>query len=233
MENIYIVEYSHQVYDCASIPSIIDNNRYVYINKFRTVRIYEMLLENNTLHEIDTLQLNTPIDINNLCANIKNYTDFSLTFYEANNKQLDIEGYTFSSKIQIGEHSLCNHGISLGQKSTCTGHNQVVIGSHSSGVLDNSITLGNNETLNIIPRKANQCNIGHENYRIDTFIGNKIAFGNDHMQLPLSDGYENEILIRKGDKNISWGTIQELIAPFVETIQELQTRIEILEQRST
>ena len=216
----------------------IDNNRNIFSKVIKTendtnpfIKI-EQIQHDGIINHIETLDLNLHKSFDKLCVDLNSYSNFTVGTYEPMTKQLSIENYKFNNTLNIGTNADANNNnIVIGHNTTTNGHNQIVIGSRSSGELDNSITLGNNETTCIVPRNNRHCNIGDNNYRINTFIGDNISFGNDHMNLPKSDGLDNQVLVRKGENNLEWGNIENIIAPFIQTIKDLQTRIELLENK--
>ena len=95
-----------------------------------------------------------------------------------------MKSYEFNNTLNIGTNANANNNnIVIGHNTTTTGHNQIVIGSRTSGKLNNSITLGNYETTCMVPRNNQICNIGDNKYRINTFIGDNISFGNDRIKV--------------------------------------------------
>ena len=201
----------------------IDNNqnmfsRVINSNTEITTSIQvDELREDGTINHIETLDLNLYKSFDKLCVNLNGHSTFSIGTYENSTKQLAVKSYEFNNTLNIGSKANANNNnIVIGHNTTTTGHNQIVIGSRSSGKLDNSITLGNNETTSMVPRNNRVCNIGDNDYRINTFIGDNIAFGNDHMNLPKSDGFDHQVLVRKGENNLEWGNVARYVDNLID-----------------
>ena len=211
--NLDIVFYTSYTSSTTVIESLdnpcIQNNNYVFSMKSvdKTTIIMSQIMKTSDYLELNTYSNFNQTGVMRLVVGTKSLEYFALS--EINNKKvLHIEAFYIKSQLHLGEKVNDTNNTVVGQLSHGnTFRNQVIIGSTSSGVKDDSVVLGNMETISILPNRGNTCSLGDLHHKFDATYTNRISFGNDVMTLPSSDGDENSILVRRGKNNLTWGTI--------------------------
>ena len=211
-ESVYIYEFKElSIVDDILNFSGVDNNDYIYIHtdSLTANSIMLNIIENSTLTDVNPKPFEANLGLSSLVASLQTFHSLCISKKTTNNI-LELIAYEVNSFVKLGENISGYSDVTVGQNISSNNkyNNQVIIGSGARGISDNSVVLGNKETLRVIPSRNGFCDLGSSSLKYNTLFSNKISFGDDEMNLPDGDGEESQILIRRGPKNLSWEHIR-------------------------
>jgi hypothetical protein len=200
----------HNVNTLNNVKPDIDDNGYIYF-KENDGNIYYKYI--NSLPKIGTThpQPVNLVNVDFIIYKIKiSNGNVTLAEEDSTQKLFTIHNYFYNNHVDIG------HANELGSISNSSNiligneihsndkSNQIIIGSRNNGIMDDCVQLGNAQTQHIIPSSHKACTIGNENYKFKSIYVDHISFGNDLMKLPSNDGEDNQMLVRKGERQLVW-----------------------------
>ena len=207
--------YTSKIQTCGNHDIKIDNNNVIFSLDDVSVRFGLRKINEDSVSFPHTLDCDTDFPNFIGCSIVPSLNSFEslcISQFNSNTNVITLETFNTNLEVHIGDNIDDTNNTIIGQFSTGNGYrNQVLIGKMTYGIQDNSVVLGNSETNYVLPQRNNSCHIGEINHKFESISTNKIAFGSDLMTLPQSDGKEDDVLIRQGKCNLTWGNVPQAL----------------------